>query len=301
MSKFLCISFSPTIQKTVLFENLRLEDVNRSKNYIEDASGKAINIARVLNQLENGCVTAVCPLGKENINEFIELVKKDELNLAGVETPNKIRECLTLLDADKNTTTEIILTEPTTNDDFSEYEEKLLSIINDEIKKVDAVLLAGSRPACWSSEIYSLIAKMAKENKKTFLADFCGKDLTRTIEIAVPDIIKINEQEFIKTFELSNFPPENYLKDIILQKSKELKNIIIVTRGTKSTFAAKDGEFMEFPVEKVNAVNTTACGDSFDAGFLYEYLETGDFETSLAKGTWCAARNAENLRPGAIK
>lgn len=301
MSKFLCISFSPTIQKTVQFENLRLEDVNRSKSYIEDASGKAINAARVLNQLENGCVTAVCPLGKENINEFIELVKKDELNLVAVETPNKIRECLTLLALDKNTTTEIILTEPTTNEDFSEYEEKLLSVINDEIKKIDAVLLAGSRPTCWSEEIYSVIAKMAKESNKIFLADFYEKDLTRTIEIAVPDIIKINEQEFIKTFELSAFPPENHLKDIITQKSKDLQNIIIVTRGTKSTFAAKNGEFKEFPVEKVKAVNTTACGDSFDAGFLYEYLETGDFETSLAKGTWCAACNAENLRPGAIK
>lgn len=300
MSKIVCVCFSTTIQKTIQFENLRLEDVNRSKNYIKDASGKAINAARVLNQLESGCATVVCPVGKENFKEFMELAKKDSLGISAVETPGRTRVCWTLVDVDNHTTTELVVSEPALSEDYSCAEEELLFALRKEIEKADAVLLAGSRPGCWSADIYAVVAKMAKSAGKIFLADFCGKDLTETIEIATPDIIKINEQEFLKTFELSNFPSENHLKDLISQKSKAMNNTLIVTRGTKPTFAAVAGEFREFPVEKVIPVNTTACGDSFDAGYLYEFLETRDFESSLAKGTWCAARNAENLRPGAI-
>jgi len=65
-------------------------------------------------------------------------------------------------------------------------------------------------------------------------------------------------------------------------------------------FAADKGNFVEFPVEKIKAVNTTASGDAFSAGFLYEYTKTKDFLKSLEKGTWCAARNAESKIPGSI-
>lgn len=301
MSKIVCICLSATIQKTIKFENLRLEDVNRSKSYIKDASGKAINSARVLNQLEEGCVTAICPLGKENADEFIELAQKDNLKFIAVETPGATRECLTLLDTSKGTTTELVVSEPKLEEDYSEAEEKLLFLIREEISKADAVLLAGSKPDFLTKGICSIIAKIAKEEGKIFLADYCGPELTGTLEICTPDIIKINEDEYIKTFDLSAYPSEKELKDLITLKSQELNNTVIVTRGKKPTFAACRGTFTDFPVEKVQPLNTTACGDSFSAGYLYEYLETEDFEMSLAKGTWCAARNAENLRPGSIE
>ena len=301
MSKIVCICLSATIQKTVIFNSLHLEDVNRSKSYIKDASGKAVNSARVLNQLEPGCATVICPLGKENSSTFLSLAQKDSLRIIGIQTPGLTRECLTLLDTTNHTTTEIVISEAKLEDDYSEAEEMLLYSIRNEIQNADAVLLAGSRPEWWSKGLCAVIAKISEDAGKPFLADYCGTELTRTLEICTPSIIKINEQEFVSTFGLSSYPSEKELKDIITLKSRELNNTIIVTRGNKPTFAANSGAFTDFPVEKVHPVNTTACGDSFSAGYLYEFLETGDFETALAKGTWCAARNAENLRPGAVR
>ena len=52
MAKILCICLSSTIQRTINFNNIRLEKVNRSTSYRMDASGKALNSARVLSQLE---------------------------------------------------------------------------------------------------------------------------------------------------------------------------------------------------------------------------------------------------------
>ena len=156
----------------------------------------------------------------------------------------------------------------------------------------------------------------------------------------IPDIIKINEAEFRETFpELftedhrsgggkascsgnasvcdaasvcepavnaekpgctDNLADDELLAAAVAQKSLELENIIIVTRGADDTIAAKCGERFVCATEKINPLNTIGCGDSFNAGFLYEYLKSGDMEKSLLKGTWCAARNAETSAPSSL-
>lgn len=300
MKRILCICLSSTLQRTVNFENITLTEVNRSKNYRQDASGKAVNSARVLNQLEKGCVKIVCPVGEKNQQLFEELAAKDELNIKTVAIPGFTRECWTLLDRNAGTTTELVVGEPLPGPEYTEEirkaEIKLLKYINESFDEVEGVLLAGSRPGIWSEDLYGAIAGMSKDAGKVFLADYIGKDLEETLKTVTPDIIKINDEEFCKTFGVK---PEE-LKDSIISKSKELGNIIVVTRGIDSTYGARNGEFAECPTEKVDAVNTTACGDSFNAGFLHEYLNTSDFNSALKKGTWCAARNAERETPGAI-
>ena len=303
MKKILCICFSSTIQRTITFDTLNLTKVNRSKHYRQDASGKAVNSARVLEQLEEGCSTVVCPLGEKNLAAFTEPAAADKLNLLYTTIPGLTRECWTLLDRTAGTTTELVVGEPLLEAEedikaVAAAEIKILKVINDILPQVDAVLLAGSRPKIWSEDLYATIAGMTHDEGKIFLADYIGEDLKKTLASAVPQIIKINEEEFRATF------PEldaNPLQDAIAEKSRELGNIIVVTRGSDSTYAAARGEVAECPTEKITAVNTIACGDSFNAGFLYEYLQTGDIDKALKKGTWCAARNAELETPGAIR
>ena len=79
--KILCICLSSTLQRTINFDSLRLEQVNRSKYYRLDASGKAVNSARVLNQLEKGSAVIVCPLGEKNVSVFTDAAERDELDL----------------------------------------------------------------------------------------------------------------------------------------------------------------------------------------------------------------------------
>ena len=294
---------SSTIQRTISFDSLELAKVNRSKHYRQDASGKAVNSARVLEQLEAGCSTVVCPLGEKNLTAFTEPAALDKLNLLYTTIPGLTRECWTLLDRTAGTTTELVVSEPVLESPeelkaVSAAEIKILKVINDILSEVDAVLLAGSRPKIWSEDLYATIAGMTHDAGKVFLADFIGPDLQKTLAAAVPDIIKINEEEFRATFpELK----DQSLQNAITEKSRELNNIIVVTRGADSTCAASCGQFFECPSEKITALNTIACGDSFNAGFLYEYLLSGSLDKALQKGTWCAARNAELETPGAIR
>lgn len=309
--KILCICLSSTLQRTITFDSLKLEHVNRSKKYRLDASGKAVNSARVLEQLESGCSTVVCPLGEKNLSMFTEAAARDNLNLLYTIIPGFTRECWTLLDQTAGTTTELVVSEPLLESEeelkaVAAAEIKMLKIINDLLPEADALLLAGSRPKIWSEDLYATIAGMTQDAGKIFLADFIGEDLKKTLAATVPEIIKINEEEFRATFpEMADQP----LQDAIAKKSQELNNIIVVTRGPDSTYAAARGQFSECPSEKVAALNTTACGDSFNAGFLYEYLKNRNqpgtaaekLTAALKKGTWCAARNAEREAPGTVK
>lgn len=301
--KILCICLSSTLQRTISFKELNLTQVNRSQHYRLDASGKAVNSARVLTQLEKGSATVVCPLGEKNLTAFTDAAARDELELCYVTIPGNTRECWTLLDRTAGTTTELVVGEPLLESDedkkaVTAAEIKMLKFINDALTQVDAVLLAGSRPKIWSEDLYATIAGMTKDAGKLFLADYTGEDMTKTLAASIPDIIKINEEEFRATFPEMESKP---LDQAVTEKSRALNNIIVITRGTDSTFAADRGQFFECPTEKVSALNTTACGDSFNAGLLYEYLRTKDLAASLKKGTWCAARNAENEAPGTIR
>ena len=295
MKKVLCVCMSATYQRTVVFEKLALEKINRSHHYGLYASGKAVNSARVLAQLEKGSAVTVCPLGQENSAQFIDLAQKDGLDLWYVDTPGKIRDCWTLLDSTAHTTTEIIAGEPVPQDEYSGAEIKFLKLITEKLDECDAMLLAGSRQGKWSSDIYAVLCGIALDKGKIVLADFIGDELKCALKSAVPSIVKINGEEFEATFDL----PAN--QENICAKSLEYNNIFVITRGTDSTLAADHGKFFECPVQKLKAVNTIACGDSFNAGFLHEYLKSGDMEKALEKVSWCASKNALSEVPGSIK
>ncbi len=300
MAKVTAVCLSSTLQKTITFKRFTQEQVNRSETYEIHASGKAVNSARVLNQLEKGFCEVVCPLGERNAARFMELAERDGLVIHGIMIPGFTRECWTLLDRERHGTTELVVSEPVLKDDVSLQTENLLAAVAGCLEHCEALLLAGSRPGIWPEDLSAEICKMAYDAGKLVMADFWGPDLQRTLKLCTPQIIKINEEEFCGTFGYSFPQNEEMLQQLISEESRKLSDIIVVTRGKHSTFAAEKGTIYTEPVHEVTVVNSTACGDSFSAGFLYEYLKTGRMQESLFKGTWCAARNAERVCPGSI-
>ena len=127
--------------------------------------------------------------------------------------------------------------------------------------------------------------------------------MTETLKVCTPDIIKINQEEFASTFMNKKSSQVSFeeLKKAVAEKSEELNNIVIVTRGEESTVSAENGQLTVTDCEKLVPVNTTGCGDSFNAGFISEYVLSGNLEEALKLGTWCASRNAESLCPGSLK
>ncbi len=305
----LCLS--TTLQRTALFNRVIDGEVNRSTHFRLDASGKAVNVIRVLNQLKDTCASVICPMGKDNADIFMNLSKQDNLIVKPILIPGFIRECLTIIEKDTKTVTELVMDEPVLDDaksltDIQVAEKNLLSTLFESFETSNALVFAGSRPKIWSDNLNVIICKEAVDKGLVVLVDFWGKDLLEVLSVCTPEIIKINAKEFCGTFGLSCENNDEELLQAICEKSKELQNCIVITRGKDSTLASYKGSGYTQPIEHIKLVNSIGCGDSFSAGFLYEYLldkTSGtdiDIQKALQKGTWCAARNAEVEKVGSI-
>ena len=83
---------------------------------------------------------------------------------------------------------------------------------------------------------------------------------------------------------------ENEIKDYLNFYRTFNISEVIIKRGAKPTLALTSDINFEVEVPKVdNVTDTTAAGDSFNAGYLNARLAGDDIETSIIKGNHCAS------------
>ena len=234
--KILCVCLNPAIQRTIVFDDFLINNVNRAKKFREDASGKGVNSCRVLNQIQKNISSVICPLGKENAERFINLSKNSDLNLIPFLIPGEVRECWTLLDSKNKTTTELIVNSEFQNGSPQD-EKDFLSLFEKTLPEFDAVLFSGSKSSFWADSLILKIGKIIKNLQKIFLADFWGASLIQVLENSTPEIIKINESEFTGTFLQKKHLSRQELKLSIIEKSVQYKNIFFATCRQKTTCA----------------------------------------------------------------
>jgi len=93
------------------------------------------------------------------------------------------------------------------------------------------------------------------------------------------DITFANEQEITSLIDAKNF-------DEVINFSKKLSKLIVLTRGKKGAIAIKGDEIVECAVQKnLQIVDLTGAGDLFAAGFLHGHVNNLSIKESLQKGT----------------
>ncbi len=81
-----------------------------------------------------------------------------------------------------------------------------------------------------------------------------------------------------------------------IHKLSEVVPLVVVKLGRKGAAAQRGSERFTSPSQEVVAVDTVGAGDSFDAGFLHEYVKGSDLPTCLASGNRTGAFST--TRPG---
>ena len=103
------------------------------------------------------------------------------------------------------------------------------------------------------------------------------------------DITFANEQEIISLIEAKNF-------DEVINFSKQLNKLIIVTRGEKGAVAIDGEEIVESGIQKnLKIVDLTGAGDLFAAGFLHGYINKLTTKECLEKGTKLSSRVIQQI------
>ncbi len=103
------------------------------------------------------------------------------------------------------------------------------------------------------------------------------------------DITFANEQEITSLIEAKNF-------NEVINYSKQLNKLIIVTRGEKGAIAINGDEVVENDIQKnLNIVDLTGAGDLFAAGFLHGYINKLSTKECLIKGTEMSSKVIQQI------
>ena len=103
------------------------------------------------------------------------------------------------------------------------------------------------------------------------------------------DITFANEQEITSLIEAKNF-------DEVINFSKQLNKLVIVTRGEKGAVAINGDEVVESDIQKnLKIVDLTGAGDLFAAGFLHGYINKLSTKECLEKGTEMSSKVIQQI------
>jgi len=103
------------------------------------------------------------------------------------------------------------------------------------------------------------------------------------------DITFANEQEISSLIEAKNF-------DEVVDFSKQLKKLVVITRGEKGAVAIDGEEIFESKVKKnLKIVDLTGAGDLFAAGYLHGFLNNLTINECLEKGTELSSKIIQKI------
>ena len=93
------------------------------------------------------------------------------------------------------------------------------------------------------------------------------------------DITFANEQEIMSLISAKKI-------EEVIEFSKKLKKLMVITRGGKGALAIKDDNVIECEARKnLKIVDLTGAGDLFAGGFLHSFINGKSIKESLEKGT----------------
>ena len=103
------------------------------------------------------------------------------------------------------------------------------------------------------------------------------------------DITFANEQEITSLINAKNF-------DEVINFSKQLEKLIVLTRGEKGAIAIKGREIVECDIQKnLKIMDLTGAGDLFAAGFLHGHVNNLSIKESLQKGTEMSSKVIQQI------
>ena len=301
-SSFLAVCMNPTLQKTLVFSSLVHDSVNRTGEYRLDASGKGVNVCRVLSQLgKEAC--HLTQLGGVLRPLFLELCDRDGIKVEWVESASPIRFCYTIIDKEQKTVTELVEESEKAGEGTG---ERLFESFTKLIPGYSVLVISGTKANGFSDDLIPEMVHKAHDQGCQVILDVRGQDLIKSLPFG-PDLVKPNLYEFISTFEPELLSEKNtgIVKKRVGKIWAELYEkhpcALVLTRGSEPLWYAEKGELAEFAFKGVEPLNTTGSGDAFSAGLAAALEEGASLVDAVAEGARCGALNAALLKPGVIR
>jgi sugar/nucleoside kinase (ribokinase family) len=166
-------------------------------------------------------------------------------------------------------------------------------ISSDVIKKSEIIFLEGylwdeGEPTKAFNKAINNANKVAMSLSDRFCVDRHKDDFLNLVKNKL-DITFANEEEIKSLIDAQNF-------NEVIEFSKQLNKLIIITRGENGSIAVKGEEVVENDIQKnLKIVDLTGAGDLFAAGFLHGYINRLSVKQCLEKGTEMSSKVIQQI------
>jgi len=163
----------------------------------------------------------------------------------------------------------------------------------DVVKKSEIIFLEGylwdeGEPKKAFDKAINCANKVAMSLSDQFCVDRHKSDFLNLVKDKL-DMTFANEQEITSLIDAKNF-------NEVIDFSKQLNRLIVVTRGDKGAIAIEGQTVIESDIKKnLKIVDLTGAGDLFAAGFLHKYINGLSIKDCLEKGTELAAKVIQQI------
>ncbi|MBC8104432.1 MAG: 1-phosphofructokinase family hexose kinase [Cytophagales bacterium] len=294
----LCIGLSPAVQRTLLFDGFALGQVNRARETLITASGKAVNVARVLLQLD-GSPHLVQLIGGDSGRFVTASLDAMGLGHTSVRVHNDAptRTCVTLL-SDRDGPTEIVEeVRPVNSDDI----HALRAAARPLIPHARALCLSGSFPEGVPAPFYADLIREANHLGVVTIVDAQNAPLKEALA-ARPFLVKPNLEEALGTLGLSRTDDAEADGVRAVTALREAgAEWALVSLGRTGSLLGGEDRFWKVESPKVEAVNAIGSGDSLTAGLVFAHIRRSKpIPEAVVFGTACAAANCLSLTSGVV-
>lgn len=282
------VCMNPSFDKTATVEPLTVGGVNRLKNVRYDVGGKGLNVAVVLKRLQVDVACVGC-LGAADEQEFMEMVKADDLSFTYLRLPGKTRTNLKVLDLQTKTVTEF--NEPGLSMDEAQ-QQAFLALLKQQAENSQYVVLSGRLPLGCADDTYQRC--MATLRGKDCVLDAAGNALLLGLN-EKPFLIKPNlpELEALMKRELKTL---RSIRDAALQLIQLGAKHVIVSMGKYGAIFTDGKRTLFAPAIQVEACSTVGAGDAMVGGVLMGLSRGEKLEDSMRYGV--AAGGASVMTDG---
>ena len=291
-----CLGTTPTIQRTMLFDRVEPNAVNRAAEVREYASGKSVNVAKVLRTLGHNAIATGFAGGTRGamLGQYLD---QAGVQHAFVEVEAETRLCTTVIDRSTGTVTELVEdagpVEPEAWQALSRRLEELLP-------RASTWVFSGSIAPGAPSDFYTgFLARFRGKNPQVVI-DARGEPLREALR--QPGVVaKCNREEFEDTVG-SKLTTESELRSA-MERAAPQGGALVVTLGVDGAIAHEVGRFWRVRVPPVKVISAVGSGDAFSAGLASgrhrrEKLDPGQ---ALALAAACGAANAMTSDSGWVR
>lgn len=268
------VTMNPSVDYVVEVDCFQTGILNRAKRNDVYPGGKGINVSRVLNRLSVPS-TALGFLGGFTGRYIESVLQAEGVRTDFVETDGLTRINIKLKSDEE---TEINGTGTAIPDEkIDEFFGKI-----GKLEQGDILVIAGSIPADMPNDVYKKVAERAVAKGVKLVVDVPGEALAELIPYK-PFFMKPNHFELGELFqrEITTF-------DEAIRCGKQLikqgVGHLVISMADRGALYLNRDAVWKATVPKGVVKNSVGAGDSLVAGFIGNYLETGDVKSAFRFG-----------------